>query len=316
MANRVRNLLQSVALIWSLAVLLGYLAWVIGGVFFAMAALGAVLVLSLASPQASPRLVLPLYHGRFLSDWEAPRIRAIVAELARRAGLSRVPHLYYIPSPVMNAFATGHRNESVIALSDGLLRRLTHRELAGVLAHEVSHIANDDIQVMAFADLVSRITNLLSLAGQVLLLISLPLAILTGIPIPWLTILVLVLAPTLSALVQLALSRNREYEADRRAAELSGDPEGLALALTKIERIQGPLWERILMPQRKVPDPSLLRTHPPTEDRIKRLIDLAPRQRKPLSIEIPQQVIASELATLLRPNTPLRPRSRFGGLWF
>jgi heat shock protein HtpX len=277
-----------------------------------------VVVLYLTNPAASPRLVALLYPGRVLHPSEAPRHYAVLGELARRAGLPRMPRLYYIPSAVMNAFATGGRDDALIAVSDGLLRRLDLRELTGVLAHETGHIANGDLRVMAFADLVSRIAGVFSLAGQILLFLSLPALLLGAVDVPWLAILILLAAPTLSALVQLALSRNREYEADRSAAELTGDPAGLAAALDKLERVQGRFWEQILMPGRRVPAPSLLRTHPETGERIARLMDLVPR-RLP-AVAGPLGGDGSGLFEALldgRVRPPTRPpRRHLIGLWY
>jgi heat shock protein HtpX len=273
-AHRLSNSIQSFLLVGALALLLGLLAWILGGPTLLFFVLAGVIVLYLANPIASPRLVLSLYRGRWVDPREAPELYEVLAELSARAGLRWVPRIFYIPSRVMNAFATGGADDAVVAVSDGLLRGLGPRELTAVLAHEVSHIANGDIQVMAFADMVSRIASLLGLVGQVLLLLSLPLLLLGGVPIPWLGILILLSAPTLSALVQLALSRNREYDADLGAAELTGDPVGLASALDRLERYQGRLWERILMPDWRVPDPSLLRSHPETGERIARLLAL------------------------------------------
>ena len=305
------NALQATLLVITLAGLLGLLAWIVGGGQLAVFALGMVVVLYLANPAASPRLVMMLYPGRVLHPDEAPHQYAILAELARRAGLPRVPRLYYVPSSVMNAFATGRRDDAMVALSDGLLRRLDLREQAGVLAHEVSHVANGDLAVMAFADLVSRITGSFGLFGQILLLLSLPAALVTDVGVPWLALAILLAAPTLSALVQLALSRNREYEADLSAAELTGDPAGLASALEKLERYQGRFWEQILMPGRRVPDPSLLRTHPETADRIERLLALVPR---PSRSGLP----LAEDASLPGVGTPQpgRARYRLPGIWY
>ena len=305
------NALQATLLVITLAGLLGLLAWIVGGGQLAVFALGMVVVLYLANPAASPRLVMMLYPGRVLHPDEAPRQYAILAELARRAGLPRVPRLYYVPSSVMNAFATGRRDDAMVALSDGLLRRLDLREQAGVLAHEVSHVANGDLAVMAFADLVSRITGSFGLFGQILLLLSLPAALVTDVGVPWLALAILLAAPTLSALVQLALSRNREYEADLSAAELTGDPAGLASALEKLERYQGRFWEQILMPGRRVPDPSLLRTHPETADRIGRLLALVPR---PSRSGLPFAEDASVPGVGM--PQPGRPRYRLPGIWY
>jgi heat shock protein HtpX len=309
--HRLSNALQATLLVITLAGLLGLLAWIVGGGQLAVFALGMVVVLYLANPAASPRLVMMLYPGRVLHPDEAPHQYAILAELARRAGLPRVPRLYYVPSSVMNAFATGQRDDALVAVSDGLLRRLDLREQAGVLAHEVSHVANGDLAVMAFADLVSRITGSFGLFGQILLLLSLPAALVTDVGVPWLALAILLAAPTLSALVQLALSRNREYEADLSAAELTGDPAGLASALEKLERYQGRFWEQILMPGRRVPDPSLLRTHPETADRIERLLALVPR---PSRSGLPLAGGAS-VSGMTMPH-PGRPRYRLPGIWY
>jgi len=305
------NALQATLLVITLAGLLGLLAWIVGGGQLAVFALGMVVVLYLANPAASPRLVMMLYPGRVLHPDEAPRQYAILAELARRAGLPRVPRLYYVPSSVMNAFATGRRDDAMVALSDGLLRRLDLREQAGVLAHEVSHVANGDLAVMAFADLVSRITGSFGLFGQILLLLSLPAALVTDVGVPWLALAILLAAPTLSALVQLALSRNREYEADLSAAELTGDPAGLASALEKLERYQGRFWEQILMPGRRVPDPSLLRTHPETADRIERLLALVPRPSRS-GLPLPEDASVPGVGM----PQPGRPRYRLPGIWY
>jgi len=279
--HRLRNNLQQTALLVVLAALMGYLAWVVGGEPFLWGTLVGVVALFLANPVGSPRLVLGLYGARPISPADAPRLYAILDELARRGGLERLPRLYWLPTPVMSAFTTGHRSDAAIALSDGILRRLSLRELAGVLAHETSHVVNGDLRVMAFADTVSRITSLLGLLGQVLLLVSIPMLVLGLASPPFGAILALLFGPSLSALAQLALSRNREYEADRMAAELSGDPVGLACALERLESYQGRLWEQLLLPGRRLPDPSLLRTHPPTADRVRRLLELVSRSPWP-----------------------------------
>ena len=158
--------------------------------------------------------MLSLYKGRVLSPAEVPRLYHILDILARRAGLSRTPSVYYIPSHVMNGFATGTRSNAVIALSDGLLRRLDLRELGGMLAHEISHIRHNDLRVMGFADQISRLTSLFSSVGRILFLLNLPLLLFSDYHFAWTPILILLAAPTISALIQLALSRNREYDAD------------------------------------------------------------------------------------------------------
>ena len=130
--------------------------------------------------------------------------------------------------------------------------------------------------------MMSRLVSLASWLGQLLLLLNLPLVLAGMVHVPWHVLILLVFAPTLMALVQLGLSRTREYDADRAAAELTGDPEGLVRALVKLERRVGRFWEEILLPGRRIPEPSLLRTHPPTESRIRRLRDLVMGRTSPI----------------------------------
>lgn len=312
--HKVRNELQQLGLLGVLALLLGYLAWVVGGEPFMWGTLIGVMILYFINPVASPRLLVRMYGALPLSPREAPGLYAIVEALAARAGLARLPRLYYLPSRMMNAFATGRRQDAAIVISDGLLRRLERRELIGVLAHELAHVANGDIQVMAFADTLSRITGILAFIGQMLVILSIP-ALLLGLATPPLAALLLLLAaPTLSALAQLALSRNREYEADRSAVELCGDALGLASALDKMERHQGRFWEQIMLPGRNLPDPSLLRTHPPTRQRIDRLMELIPQEelRRPLALPLDDP---RELLALLARGGSRAPRWHITGLW-
>jgi heat shock protein HtpX len=314
--HKLRNNLQSLGLLAMLSLLLGYLAWALGGEPMLWGILLGLLILMAANPAASPRLVMALYRARPVRSGEAPGLYGILEMLAQRAGLAHVPQLYYLPSSVVNAFATGQRDDAVILLSDGLLRRLEWRELAAVLAHEVAHIAHGDIRVMTFADLVSRITAALSLAGQLLLLLALPALILGVEGLPWFPILILLSAPTLSALVQLALSRNREYEADRGAVELSGDPAALASALLKLEQAGRPYWEQILMPDRRVPDPSLLRTHPPTAERVRRIFELAPSDAASAASRRRLHLPVSEPLEWVGIVPRRRPRRHPSGLWY
>jgi heat shock protein HtpX len=313
--HRLRNALHSALLLGGMALILAACAWVLAGVEgLVWTLLGALFGIGLM-PQASPRLVLAMYRARRIGPRELPEVFSVLRELCRRAGLPRGPALYYVPSATLNAFAVGSRDDAAVAVTDGMLRALSLRELAGVLAHELSHIRNNDLWVMNLADVVTRLTGFMSSFGLVLLLIGLPL-MLTGAAGPaWLLLaMLLVFAPTLVSLLQLALSRAREYDADRMAAELTGDPAGLASALAKLERYQGRMWEDILLPGRRVPAPSLLRTHPPTEERVRRLMDLyGPEQGAPFPTPperrhgLPMGFVAA---------VPGRPRWRATGVWY
>ena len=241
-------------------------------------ALFAVAGALLLEPVAASALSLRLYRVRALHPQQAHEMWALLRELPARAGLPATPVPHYVPSAVVNAFATGSKQEASIALTDSLLRSLSPRELAGVLVHEVAHIANEDLRVMGLADSDSRLTSLLALMGQIAILLA-----------------------------QLGLSRVREFDADRLAAELTGDPQGLASVLAKIERVSRS-WRAWLWPGWGNPEPSCLRTRPATQERIARLLTLAPGPASALPLRAPHFLPESALAT--RP-----PRWRPSGLW-
>jgi heat shock protein HtpX len=211
---------------------------------------------------------------------------------------------------VVNAFTVGRADQSAIAVTDALLRVLNSREVVAVLAHEISHVRSNDIWVMSLADMFSRMTSLLSMFGLLLLFVSLPLAMLAEVSINWFAIALLIVAPNLSALAQLGLSRTREYEADLNAVRLTGDPEGMASALVRIERASGAWLERIFLPGRGIPDPSLLRSHPSTESRIGRLRELVPHD----NYHAPADWVP-DVQRHARPAARA-PRWHLNGLWY
>lgn len=310
-----QNRLQSLLLLAVMAGFLGLSGWLLWGRdgLLVLVSVGAVSVL--ANPSLSPRLVMRMYGARPITQSEAPVLWQALLALSARADLASTPRLYYIPSRMLNAFAVGTPMNSAIAVTDGLLRRLTMDELLGVLAHEVSHIRNKDLWVMGLADLFSRATSLVSLLGQFLLLLNLPLILFSQVTINWWAILLLIFAPNLSALTQLALSRTREYDADLNAARLTGNPEALARALAKMERIQGGWLERLFLPGRRIPEPSLLRTHPPTEERIGRLMALQPRL-KDAAGPWGNGPILPDMDALWDERVRRLPRWHMNGLWY
>ena len=307
------NLLHTVLLLGSMMGLLALLGFLLSGTTGVVMALAAGVFLFFFGPRISPQLLLRMYRARALSSNEAPQLYRIVQELARRANLKFMPKLFYIPSPVMNAFAAGTRNQAVIAVTDGLLRKMDLAELSGVLAHEMSHIRNNDMRVMGIADLVGRMTGTFSLFGQLLLFINLPLLLMGEVAISWIAIILLIFAPTLSNLLQMALSRTREFDADLGAAQLTGDPAGLASALRKLEYYQGNLWQRIVFPGQRSPEPSLLRTHPPTAERVKRLLALKDDfgYSQP-----PYQTISNDDISGVFSSVQRNPRWHMMGFWY
>lgn len=313
--HKIRNIVHSLLLLAGMVAILGVSAFAIwgpDGVVWAILGGGLGFLLS---PNVPPEWVMRLYGAIPIRPRDAPELHELVAMLARRAELDRPPRVFWVPSPVLNAFAVGSPTNAAIAVTDALLRTLTFRELAGVLAHEISHIRNNDLWIMQLADVMSRFTSLLSWLGQLLLILNLPLMLTGHAAISWLAVLVLIFAPTIMALLQLALSRAREFDADLDAAGLTGDPAGLASALGKLERYQGRFWEEIFLPGRRIPEPSLLRTHPPTEERIRRLLSLYEAQP---AHDIERRISLPERLALPGQFAPAggRPRFRRMGVWY
>lgn len=271
------NRIQSLCLLLVMATFFALLGWFLWGLDGVILLLLPGLIAVLVNTSVSPRLIMNLYDAEVINPRQMPELWQIVNQLSQRAELPSPPELYYIPSRMLNSFAAGTRAQSAIALSDGLLRELTLSELVGVLAHEISHIRNNDLWVMGLADMFSRTTSLMAWLGLLLFFINLPLLLISDASINWMAILLLIFAPNLSAIAQLALSRTREFNADLNAVHLTRDPDGLANALIKLEQFQGGWMERIFLPGRRVPVPSLLRTHPETGERIARLMAIKPK---------------------------------------
>ena len=309
--HKVGNLLHSLLLLAGMVALLGLCGWILAGpegVAWAMIGGGFSLAFS---PRVSPRMILGMFGARRLGYTDAPRLFEAVGAISRRAGLPNPPELWYVASPALNAFAVGSRTNAAIAVTDGLVRALSLRELAGVLAHEISHIRNNDLAVMGLADTVANLTRLMSLFGMVLLILNLPLLMMQQEAVPWALVLLLMAAPTIGALMQLALSRTREFDADLDGAHLTGDPEGLASALARIESLQHSPWEGILFSRRRRARnvPSLLRSHPETEERVRRLMELrTPPPVLPRLDALPLH--------LTFPQAMRRPRARISGYWY
>ncbi|MBA5775861.1 M48 family metalloprotease [Stappia sp. F7233] len=310
---RLRNLLHTLLLAGGSLFLLGLCAYVLAGppgVLWAAIGGGASLY---AATHMSPKMVLGLYRARQLPEDVMPDAHRILRLLSERAGLPRAPDLYLIRSSMMNAFSIGRRDDAAICVTDGLVRGLSGREFIGVMAHEIAHILREDIRVMALSDVVSRMTSVMSFLGLMLALFHAPKLMADGGQAPWLVILILITAPTVGTLLQLALSRTREFEADLTAVEVTGDPEGLAAALMKLEKAHGRMWEAMMLPGARIPDPSILRSHPKTEERVRRILSLRKRPAPLVDVEGWPHITAKSMLPVTG-----KPRRRMGGLgvWY
>ena len=309
-----RNFFQSLVIFGGVIGLMSLIAWLLMGLAGVLLALAIGVLFTAIGPQVAPSLVLRLYGAQEVDSRTLWRVRGVISELTGRAGLRKVPKLYYVPSSVPNAFTVGRRDRGAIAVTDGLLRSLDMRELAAVLAHEIAHLRNDDLRVMHAADMFGRMTRILSHLGVMLLVLSLVFWLVGGPAPPVLVGFVLLFAPLFGDLLQLALSRAREFEADLDAVELTGDPTGLSLALRKLEWSGGGIWNA-LFPWLATRQPSLMRSHPSSAERIRRLNDLSttPESRR---AEKRTSWAGPITDTTKLPVIFIRPRRRLlSGLW-
>ena len=277
------NTLKTTFLMALLTVLLVTAGGAFGGQQGMVMALVFAAVMNGVSYWFSDRIVLRMYGAKEVEPRQAPKLHAIVQELAQRANMP-MPKLYLIPSATPNAFATG-RNErhAAVAVTEGILRLLDESELRGVLAHELSHVKNRDILVGTIAaTMAGAISMLANMAHWGMIFGNRGQN--RGHPI--VTLLMIILAPLAALFVQMAISRRREYGADSTGASISADPLSLANALRKLQRGV----ERIPMEVNPatahlfIVNPllggglrNLFSTHPPIEERVRRLEKMASR---------------------------------------
>lgn len=264
------------------------------------AAAGLGILLGLIAWYAGSSIVLSISHAREATPLELQTLENVAEEMAIAAGIPK-PKVYLIDDSAPNAFATGRSpQEGIVVFTTGLVQKLDRDELQGVMAHEIAHIRNNDIKLMTTLAIVAGLVPLLSDAflraqwwgggrrsrdrdgNAVVVIFAIGLAI---------------LAPLFARLLELAVSRKREYLADATAAQLTRYPDGLARALEKISRDPEPLEAAnratqhmyIVNPLHKLDGTAhLFSTHPPIEDRIRRLRSLAGMFTKPDAAQLPQ----------------------------
>jgi heat shock protein HtpX len=277
------NVLKTAALMAAITALFMAIGSFVGGRQGMAIALLVAVSLNFFSYWFSDKLVLKMYNAHEVDASSAPQFYAMVRELAQKAGLP-MPRVYLIDEAAPNAFATGRDPEhAAVAATTGILRVLSERELRGVMAHELTHVAHRDI-------LISTISA--TMAGAISMLANFAMFFggrdSDGRPAnPIAGLAVALLAPLAASLIQMAISRAREFEADRGGAELSGDPRALAAALEKIhayargtllmpaERNPATAQMMIMNPLHAGGLTTLFSTHPSTEERVERLLAMA-----------------------------------------
>ena len=258
----------------------GYSLLGAAGLLIALGTGAALLIVALPRGSASAHMLqlgaIPLDANR------APWLYGQAAELAARAGL-RTPALFLLRAPQPNALTMGTRDDAAVAVTDALVQSLGRREVRGVLAHEIAHIQAGDIWLASLAGTMRRFTGALAVFGGIGLLFTLPALAVGAISVPLPVVLLMLAAPTISGLLQMALARSREFNADRRAAAISGDPRSLASALVSLEQRRRTWWELVFGCPAAPARARLTDSHPPTRERVARLLALAGSRPAPLT---------------------------------
>jgi heat shock protein HtpX len=273
------NVMKTAMLLAALTALFGVVGYLLGGQGGMLIALGIAAVTNLFAYWNSDKLALAAHHAVEVDERTAPELVGMVRDLSSRAGLP-MPRVYLIDNPQPNAFATGRNPQNAaVAATTGLLQMMSYEELAGVMAHELAYIRNRDTLIMTVtatvAGAISTIAQFGFLFGG------------RDRPNPLVMIGTAILAPLAAMVIQMAISRSREYDADRIGAEIAGDPLWLASALAKLEagaaHIPNPEAERhpataplfIVNPLSGHGMDNLFSTHPNTANRIAALQALA-----------------------------------------
>lgn len=271
------NRLKTVVLLASLSGLLVILGNYMGGKSGATLALLLAIALNFGSYWFSDRIVLSMYHAQEVTESQAPDLYRLVQQLSHKAGLP-MPKVYIIPDDSPNAFATGRNPQhAAVAVTEGIMRILTWEELAGVIGHELGHVKNRDILIQTVAATIGAAITYIAQFGFLFggrsddeegggSMVG--------------SILMMILAPIAALIIQMAISRSREYIADQTGAEICGHPNWLASALAKLQRgaeaipmDANPSTANmfIVSPLSGSSIAGLFSTHPPMEERIARL---------------------------------------------
>jgi heat shock protein HtpX len=276
------NMLKTGLLLTGLTLILIWIGNLIGGQVGIIVALVFAAIMNLGSYWFSDRLVIAMSGAQPLSEQEAPQLYQMLREMTYRANMP-MPRLYLIPEMQPNAFATGRDPQhGVVAVTQGLLQMMNYEEVKGVIAHELAHIKNRDTLIMAIA---ATIAGAISALAHMFYYATIFLGSRDERGNPLAALALVILAPIAAMIVQLAISRAREYEADKVGAEIAGTPVGLASALRKLEAAAHRIPNEHAQPATAhmyIVNPlsggglmALFSTHPPVAERVRRLEAMA-----------------------------------------
>ena len=282
--------LKTLVLMAALSAVLIFMGGALGGQNGILIALAFALVMNVGSYWYSDKIVLSMYRAQELSPADAPMVHQIVEELARNAGVPK-PRLYIVPQQAPNAFATGRDPEhGVIAVTQGIMQLLPLDQLRGVLAHEMAHIANRDILVQSVAGVIGSAITAIANMLQFAMIFGGSRDEEGNGTNPLAAIAMMILGPLAASLIQMAISRRREYMADAAGASYCGDPMALAYALNNLDAYsrQIPMQANPATENMFIVNPltgssmrRLFSTHPPMEERIANLQEMARTGRYP-----------------------------------
>jgi heat shock protein HtpX len=281
------NMLKTTLLMTVLTVMLILVGGLIGGNNGMMFAFVFALAINFGSYWFSDKIVLAMYHAKEITREQNPTIFEIVQDLTTRASLP-MPRIYMIDSDQPNAFATGRDPQhAAVAVTNGIMQLMPKNEIRGVIAHELSHVKHRDILISSIAATIAGAITMLANMAQWAMIFggfggrgsrddegSNPIA----------ALVMIIVAPIAAMMVQMAISRSREYDADKGGAEMSGDPMALANALRRLETAKEEIPMKatpatahmfIINPLSGKSFKNMFSTHPPIEDRIARLEEMA-----------------------------------------
>ncbi len=282
--------LKTLVLMAALSAVLIVMGGALGGQRGILFALIFAVIMNVGSYWYSDRIVLSMYRAQELSPADAPMVHQIVEELARNAGIPK-PRLYIVPQDAPNAFATGRDPEhGVIAVTQGIMQLLPLEQLRGVLAHEMAHIANRDILVQSVAGVIGSAITAIANMLQFAMIFGGSRDEEGNSTNPLAAIAMMILGPLAATLIQMAISRRREYMADAAGASYCGDPMALAYALNNLDAYsrQIPMQANPATENMFIVNPltgssmrRLFSTHPSMEERIANLQEMARTGRYP-----------------------------------